>query len=318
MANSSGTLVQKNHYYPFGSVFASTTGAGKQPYKYNGKELDAMHGVNLYDYSARYMDSQIGRFTSVDPLAEKYYSISPYVYVGNNPLKYIDPTGMWIMLTDSTNNVNYRYDNGQLYRERMNLRTRTLEYVAYTPETGSFYEGVLDALNQLASTATGQSLIDFFSNDQNNIGIATNSIADGSNGNHIALGEQGYPTIFMKSNLQGSNIPTQAGIQQSPFWLDLGHELGHGHDRAVRGNDAATATRDGLVTSTGFILTRTEVYATFRENQMRREAGLPLRTHYLSNGVRGVGPALINSAGHSTFLRTPYLPTNTLPSPRRK
>ncbi|NDV97639.1 RHS repeat-associated core domain-containing protein [Dysgonomonas sp. 521] len=94
VANASGTLVQKNHYYPFGSVFASTTGAGKQPYKYNGKELDAMHGVNLYDYSARYYESGIGRFTSVDPLAEKYYSWSPYVYVMNNPLKFIDPTGM--------------------------------------------------------------------------------------------------------------------------------------------------------------------------------------------------------------------------------
>ncbi|WP_370525535.1 RHS repeat-associated core domain-containing protein [Dysgonomonas sp. 521] len=52
-----------------------------------------MHGVNLYDYSARYMDSQIGRFTSVDPLAEKYYSWSPYVYVANNPLKYVDLKG---------------------------------------------------------------------------------------------------------------------------------------------------------------------------------------------------------------------------------
>ncbi|NDV97306.1 hypothetical protein D0T84_20735 [Dysgonomonas sp. 521] len=93
VANSSGTLVQKNHYYPFGSVFASTTGAEMQPYKYNGKELDAMHGVNLYDYSARYMDSQIGRFTSVDQLAEKFYSWSPYVYTFNNPLRFTDPTG---------------------------------------------------------------------------------------------------------------------------------------------------------------------------------------------------------------------------------
>lgn len=34
----------------------------------------------MYDYSARYMDPAIGRFTTVDPLAEKYYSISPYEY----------------------------------------------------------------------------------------------------------------------------------------------------------------------------------------------------------------------------------------------
>lgn len=94
--NTSGASIQRNHYYPFGTAFAENTVAeqGKQPYKYNGKELDQMHGVNLYDYSARYYESAIGRFTSVDPLAEKYYSISPYAYVANNPLKFIDPTGM--------------------------------------------------------------------------------------------------------------------------------------------------------------------------------------------------------------------------------
>jgi hypothetical protein len=41
------------------------------------------------------MDAAIGRFTTVDPLAEKYYSISPYVYCANNPLRFTDPTGMY-------------------------------------------------------------------------------------------------------------------------------------------------------------------------------------------------------------------------------
>ena len=83
-------------------AFAENTGKDKQPYKYNGKELDTMHGLNLYDYSARYYESAIGRFTSVDPHAENYYSWSPYVYVGNNPITRTDPTGMdWF-----TNNEN--------------------------------------------------------------------------------------------------------------------------------------------------------------------------------------------------------------------
>ena len=85
--------MQKTHYYPFGSSFAAATGAENQPYKYNGKEFDQMHGLNLYDYSARYYESSIGRFITVDPRAEKYYSHSPYAYVMNNPLKYIDPRG---------------------------------------------------------------------------------------------------------------------------------------------------------------------------------------------------------------------------------
>ncbi|MFV0331900.1 MAG: RHS repeat-associated core domain-containing protein [Dysgonomonas sp.] len=317
VAKAGGTQVQKTHYYPFGSSFGVATGSSTQPYRYNGKELDQMHGLNLYDYSARYYEAAIGRFTTVDPLAEKYYSWSPYAYCMNNPLKYIDPTGMWIIVSDGNNS--YRYDNGQLYREQMNFQTRSMEYVAYTPDAGSFTEGILNGLNDLVanSTGVGQSLVDYFSNDQNNIGISTNAEAD-KYGNHIALGEQGYATIYMKSDLSGSNMPTQAGMQQSPFWLDLGHEIAHGHDRAIRGDAAATATRDGLVTSSGEILQRTEVYATFRENQMRGEAGLPLRTHYYTNkaGTRGMGPSLINSSGQSTFLGTPYLPANTLPPPR--
>ncbi|MFT3995486.1 MAG: RHS repeat-associated core domain-containing protein, partial [Dysgonomonas sp.] len=50
-------------------------------------------GLNLYDYSARQMDNAVPRFTSIDPHAEKYYSWSPYVYGGNNPILNIDPDG---------------------------------------------------------------------------------------------------------------------------------------------------------------------------------------------------------------------------------
>ncbi|WP_236264181.1 RHS repeat-associated core domain-containing protein, partial [Dysgonomonas sp. Marseille-P4677] len=52
-----------------------------------------MHQLNLYDYSARYYESAVGRFTSVDPRAEKFYSWSPYAYCYNNPIKFVDPDG---------------------------------------------------------------------------------------------------------------------------------------------------------------------------------------------------------------------------------
>jgi RHS repeat-associated protein len=74
--------------------FTETAKPVAQPYKYNGKELDNMNGLNWYDYGARHYDPTIGRFTTMDPLAEKYYSISPYAYCANNPMRYIDPTGM--------------------------------------------------------------------------------------------------------------------------------------------------------------------------------------------------------------------------------
>ena len=91
--NSSGTVQEVNHYYPFGSTFASSS---VQPYKYNGKELDTANGLNWYDYGARNYDAALGRWHVVDPLAEKYYSTTPYGYCLNNPVKYIDPTGMFV------------------------------------------------------------------------------------------------------------------------------------------------------------------------------------------------------------------------------
>ena len=91
VVSSSGTVQEVNHYYPFGSTFATSN---VQPYKYNGKELDTKNGLNWYDYGARHYDPAISRFTTMDPLVEKYYSTSPYAYCLNNPVKYIDPTGM--------------------------------------------------------------------------------------------------------------------------------------------------------------------------------------------------------------------------------
>jgi RHS repeat-associated protein len=68
--------------------------AGVKRYLYNGKELQ--QGTDWLDYGARQYDPQIGRWNVIDPMAEKYYSITPYAYCANNPIIYIDPNGMEI------------------------------------------------------------------------------------------------------------------------------------------------------------------------------------------------------------------------------
>jgi len=52
-----------------------------------------MHGLDTYDYGARQYNPVTARWDRVDPLSEKYYSISPYAYCMGNPMKYIDPDG---------------------------------------------------------------------------------------------------------------------------------------------------------------------------------------------------------------------------------
>ena len=89
--NSSGTVQETNHYYPFGGLFATSTNV--QPYKYNGKELDTKKGLNLYDYGARHYDAALGRFTTQDRFAEKYSALSAYQYGANNPICNVDVAG---------------------------------------------------------------------------------------------------------------------------------------------------------------------------------------------------------------------------------
>ena len=94
MKESNNSVVQRRDYYPSGTIFADYANQEVQPYGFTGHEFDSMHGINLSDHYARFLDHTIGpRWLAPDPKAEKYYPISPYVYCLNNPLKYIDPDG---------------------------------------------------------------------------------------------------------------------------------------------------------------------------------------------------------------------------------
>ncbi len=94
--NPTMTLLQAkdvNVYYPYGTRFSDVFATTTDRYQYSGKEFDRMNGLDLYDFHARQYDPVLGRFTTPDPLSEKYYHLSPYAYCASNPLRYIDPTG---------------------------------------------------------------------------------------------------------------------------------------------------------------------------------------------------------------------------------
>jgi RHS repeat-associated protein len=98
-------ILQEQHYYPFGLgmdyTWMNNTAINDTKYLYNGKELndevfDATKriGLNWNDYGARFYDSAIARWITIDPLADKYKRWSPYNYCIDNPVRFIDPNGM--------------------------------------------------------------------------------------------------------------------------------------------------------------------------------------------------------------------------------
>ena len=92
-----GTVEQVTNYYPFGTPYsaedAATLSPTLQKRKYNGKEFDSMHGLSTYDYGARQYCALFARWDRMDPMCEKYYSVSPYVYCHDNPVCLTDHDG---------------------------------------------------------------------------------------------------------------------------------------------------------------------------------------------------------------------------------
>ena len=105
--NQNGQIIQEDAYYPFGmnmNGLCYQSGVDyENKYLYNGKELQDDFGLDWYDYGARMYDAVIGRWHSVDPHAENYYSWSTHHYAANNPLIMTDPDGRdWYTSVDGS------------------------------------------------------------------------------------------------------------------------------------------------------------------------------------------------------------------------
>ena len=105
VVDEDGSVEQVNHYYPFGALFGEGVQSSPQQYRFCGKELDSTSTLNLYWFGSRLYDPLTARWTTQDPMSEKYYASSPYAYCQNDPVRFIDPDGSDIWEIDGEGRI---------------------------------------------------------------------------------------------------------------------------------------------------------------------------------------------------------------------
>jgi len=121
-------VVASKNYQPYGTIIAEYNNSVDDRYDFTEKVRDKETDFNYF--GARYYDSDIGRWTSVDPLAEKYPGFSPYAYALDNPLKYFDPDGK--QLDDE--------EDDEDEKEKKNIWNKFLRFISLLSETANISE----------------------------------------------------------------------------------------------------------------------------------------------------------------------------------
>ena len=279
VASQTGAVQQVNEYYPFGDLFptSGTDNSGNR-FRFTGKELGAETG--LYDFSARFLHPRFGRFTTLDPLAEKYPSVSPYAYCNCNPVRYIDPDGRKIVTT-LVNQSSIEQYSWQLHNDSWQF-VNTVLSEPYKIGTDEYLDSLSVALTSLMRGESGASMI-----------ISLSETPD-----VVTIGSFSKNTYFPSSDTVGWNlhnssmIHTDAGIERNIPYISLGHELGHAYSDVIGGG----YNKGTWYVIEGKSILMDEIISTHFENLLRSENSLPLRLKY-SEG----GPSIIDKHRGSVY-----------------
>ena len=137
-----GTVIERNEYLPFGTRIPGSIQAADNRYRFAGKEeqrfgYDIFTGaykrdLALLDFGARYYDPFTARWTTRDPLAGKYHSLSPYSYCAGNPVNLVDPdgrtTGDFETAIFAAKHFRIATKIGKVVKDSNNISTVTVRY----------------------------------------------------------------------------------------------------------------------------------------------------------------------------------------------
>ncbi len=135
-----GAVWQICHYYPYGMLMGCSYLGESQRWKFGGKELDRVSGLDLLDFEARPYDATLGRFWRPDDLADKYHPLSPFLYCAANPLVLVDRDGNEVTLyaTNLPNAPGIFSEATHTFIAVTNSDGSLREYYCYGPPTDNF------------------------------------------------------------------------------------------------------------------------------------------------------------------------------------
>ncbi|TFF36206.1 DUF6443 domain-containing protein [Mucilaginibacter psychrotolerans] len=317
--SGSAQQVEKNDYMPFGMRLLATTSAPPRKYLYNKKELQDELGV--YDYGARFYDPVIGRWGRLDRYSEYYTSITPYNYAGNNPIKNIDINGDKISAV-ATDKIKVTIDGVAVADITVQAEVYFEGSTAYYEKGGEAYKGsdefiaqISDAICDLQTGEAGAGLVNDVERSSNKVTIFDAQKNPNRNNRGNFTRSDGSILQWGVKNLIGG--PMSGWSDARSAFIGLGHELAHVWDIwngitdggiwfTVLDKDGNTVDINGIPQ----VIYNSDKYATYKENQIRAEHGVKMRTDYDEYS----DSAITDRHGNNLWFRGDWLPRPTAPA----
>lgn len=187
---------------------AVSTGEDTQRYKYCGKELMRDHGIDWYDHGARWYDATAPTWHVMDPLCEKYYNVSPYMYCAGNPVNYLDLGGDSILNSyDSQLEIARNSYEGLIQKQKESNEPEMYEKAIKTAKNN--YAQITIRHDKI------NTLINEFKNTSPNLFKALNNMK--YNTYHVTIGDDGIPILEVrKHNLDVSISLGTVAVSNGP------------------------------------------------------------------------------------------------------